>query len=229
MFKHSLALSAIVCLASSIASASTIVGPLPYTSVLDRPAGFFSIDAGELLCLEDFEGDAEPGYRVDIGERIGPKTISGDGIPVTDSVDGDDGAIDGDGVMGSSLFSEMRTLQVTFDTPSTAVGFALTDGDNDATKIIVEGFSETGELVCEHTFDSFFDDVFTGTTAEDRFIGLQAPEGISRLRISIDRGEGIEIDHLQFIKPVPEPSALAVACSAALGGLSLVRRRRRRR
>lgn len=232
MFKnYTLVALAILCVAS-ISNAATIVGPSPYLALSDTPAGVF--DSDHLLCVQDFEdadGPWEVGFSIDVGQRIGPKFTSGAGVPVTDSVDADDNAIDGDGTMGSSWFTSGSALNITFDVASPSAGFVFTDADKSATEVTIRAYSEAGTELISQTFAAdFLDDVFTGTTQEDRFFGVVGMNGetIKRISVSIDRGAGIEIDHVQFVKPevVPEPAAAALAI---LGMCSLLGLRRRRR
>ena len=78
--------------------AQTFIGPLPYLSKNDSPF-LASINAGTTL-LETFESGAlaTPGVTASTGSAIGPGGL-------TDSVDGDDGSIDGSGTNGHSFFS----------------------------------------------------------------------------------------------------------------------------
>lgn len=218
-----------VCCIAAVANAATIIGPSPYLALSDTPDGVFSSD--HLVCVQDFEdadGPWEVGFSIDFGQRIGPKFTSGQGVPVTDSVDADDNSIDGDGTMGSSWFSATRGLTITFDDPTPSAGFVFTDADTRATTVTVTAFAEDGSELVTQTFDSFFDDVFTGTTQEDRFFGVVGMNGetIKSLSVSIDQGRGIEIDHVQFAKPIPEPASMTLAM---LGLASVLRLRRRRR
>ncbi len=226
--KYSLLTAAFCCIAA-FANAATIVGPSPYLALTDTPEGVF--DSDHLLCVQDFEdadGPWEVGFSIDFGQRIGPKFTSGQGVPVTDSVDADDNSIDGDGTMGSSWFAATSGLTITFDEPTPSAGFVFTDADRRATTVTVTAYAEDGSELVTGTYDSFFDDVFTGTTQEDRFFGVVGMDGetIKRLSVRIDQGRGIEIDHVQFVKPVPEPATIALAFTAACGLLGLRRRRR---
>lgn len=232
MFKnYTLFALAIWCVAA-VANAATIIGPSPYLALSDTPDGVF--DSTHLVCAQDFEdadGPWEVGFTIDVGRRIGPKFTSGAGVPVTDSVDADDNAIDGDGTMGSSWFTSGSSLNITFDVASPSAGFVFTDADKRAEQITIRAYDEAGTELISQTFDAdFLDDVFTGTTQEDRFFGVvgMAGETIKRLNVSIDQGTGIEIDHVQFVKPevVPEPTAAALAVIGLCGMLRFRRRQR---
>ena len=222
---------AVCCLAVCQANAATIVGPTPYLATSDTPAGVF--DADHLLCIQDFEnadGPWETGFSIDVGQRIGPKFTSGAGVPVTDSVDADDNAIDGDGTMGSSWFTATSALNITFDEATTAASFVFTDADKSAQEVTITAYDANDAVLVSQSYESFFDDVFTGTTQEDRFFGIRAmgDELIKRIRVSLDQGRGLEIDHVQFAKAevVPEPAAAALALAGLCGLLGFRRRRR---
>ena len=213
---------------AAFANAATIVGPTPYLALSDTPDGVFSDN--HLVCVQDFEdadGPWEVGFSIDVGQRIGPKFTSGQGVPVTDSVDADDNSIDGDGTMGSSWFAATGELTITFDVPTPSAGFVFTDADKTANTVTITAYAEDGTELISQSFDAFFDDVFTGTTQEDRFFGVvgMAGEMIKTLNVAVDQGRGIEIDHVQFVKPIPEPATLGLISTGCLGLLQLRRRR----
>ena len=85
----------------------TFLGPTPYFSVADSP---FEMSAlGTTYFLEDFEDgdfDLPPGVRTYDDDVRAPR-------PTTDSVDGDDGVIDGSGTQGHSLRPPFVALQPT--------------------------------------------------------------------------------------------------------------------
>lgn len=233
MSKTHALVAAVICLLATQIQAATIIGPSPYLTLADAPVAFTSAGGGMPFMAQDFEspdGPWEMGFSINIGQRIGPKFTSGDGVPVTDSVDGDDSAIDGDGTMGSSWFIPTRSAEITFDDPVKAAGFVLTDADPNATLFTVTAFDESDNELVSQSFDAMFlDDVFTGTTGEDRFFGvvpMTAGEAIKKIRIEIDNGSGIEIDHVQKYSLVPEPSA---GLSMMLGMLGVIALRRRRK
>lgn len=229
--KRTLIALAICCIAAA-ANAATIIGPTPYLALSDTPDGVFAnTDMVTVQDFEDADGPWEVGFSIDVGQRIGPLFTSGQGVPVTDSVDADDNSIDGDGTMGASWFTATSALNITFDEPASSAGFVFTDGDQDANQITVTAFGVDGAELISQTFDSFLDDVFTGTTQEDRFFGVVSMnnELIQRIQVSIDQGRGIEIDHIQFTgaaEIVPEPASAGLAAIAFLSLMGLRRRRR---
>ena len=184
--------------------------PYHYLSKADSPF-LAEISAGSVY-LEDFEdGDFDtPGLT-----QSGSITTAGQFL--TDSVDGDDGVIDGSGLNGRDIFG-MGTLQ--FD-PNvlggypTRVGVVWTDGGQGATTTI-EAFDPFGVSFGAQTY-SFADNSITGETAEDCFVGVVHPGGISKLVISNAAG-GIELDHIQYgfdlrFAPTPIPTPIADAHS----------------
>ena len=205
------AASWMVAIGISQAALGATVGPSPYTGQADSPFNGVDFSAG-YFHLEDFE-DAllnVPGVTPSAGAPFAPGGI-------TDSVDEDDGAIDGSGTAGNSFFSGSGAtgISFTFDAAvlgslPTHAGVVWTDGsgtiqfeafDSEGASLGTIGpFSETGSP----------DDSFAGGTAEDRFFGFaDAADGISRIFISNTAG-GIEVDHLQFgsgtaVSPPPPP------------------------
>jgi len=171
----------------------TLLGPTPYLSQADSP---FALGTGT-FCLETFESGqlAVPG-------------VMGDGSPIgsggnTDSVDGDDGTIDGSGTNGHSYFSGAGATGITFTfDPNgplglpTSAGMVWTDGGGGAS-VTFEAFDQSGTSLGTLTPPVFADFSNTGQTAEDRFFGAVNPTGISAIKLS-NGGGGIEVDHLQF-------------------------------
>ena len=113
------AVFAVTVLPSTAAAATIFFGPTPYLSSADIPASFYQ--GGAPTGLENFEdGVLSFGITASIGLILGPGTL-------TDSVDADDGAIDGSGSAGSSFFAT-TSLTFTFPGLPTAVGLVWTDG-----------------------------------------------------------------------------------------------------
>ena len=144
-------LTALVAAAATTSSAAvTGIGPLPYLSAADSP---FVGNPTLVTVLEDFEdgllnvpgivNDPIPDVHLPPLPVDGRGIINGPGLQ-TDSVDGDDGAIDGSGTGGHSLRStalsdlvldgnDYVTLAFHFEPKSngqypTAFGFVWTDG-----------------------------------------------------------------------------------------------------
>jgi hypothetical protein len=183
-----------ILFASTLASAQTFLGPTPYLSQSDSPFAA-SITAGTTF-LETFESGAltTPGVAIAGGGVIGPSSI-------TDSVDADDGTIDGSGVQGHSLFQPAGSTGITFTFDAsvlghlpTQVGIVWTDG---AGSTLFEAFGPGGVPLGTIGPVAIADGTFSGTTAEDRFFGVINAGGISSIRISNTQG-GIEVDHLQY-------------------------------
>ena len=209
-------------------AATTHFGPSAYLQSGDTPAGFACAEC--VLSIEDFEDNSlDPFLTIDHGQILPPNFVSGMG-PSTDSVDGDDGAVDGSGLDGYSYFSgNRRDLTITFDSLVKSAGLVFTDGDNASTNIRLEAFDINGGSLGVIDAGDLADDSFNGQTAEDRFLGFQDMDGsISSIKISMDAGSGIEIDHIHWqdhASCVPEPTSAGLAM-VALIALFGVRRRR---
>ncbi len=138
---------------------------------------------------------------------ISTQVFSASGI---DSVDEDDGAIDGFGRTvngrGHSLYAD-RAVTFTFDVGvlgslPTHVGVVWTDGGF-FTLTRFEAWDADGRslgLISATVADGSN----SGTTAEDHFFGATHFGGISAMRIENVLG-GIELDHLQYGGPPPSP------------------------
>ena len=156
------------------------------------------------------------------------------GKPDHDSVDADDGAIDGSGLGGDTYFFVTGTTGITFSFNAgvlgalpTNVGIVWTDGLNSINfEAFDAGGASLGTLAGNHA-----DGSVVGQTAEDRFYGATYAGGISAIHISNSGGAiggGIEVDHLQYglIAQIPEPATLAIF-GLGLAGLGFLRRRRK--
>lgn len=184
-------------------AAATFFGPSPYTSLSDSP---FSGVTFTYFYLEDFEDGAlnTPGVSEDTGIPLGP------GVQ-TDSVDFDDGAIDGSGNGGASWFSSggTTTFRFTFDRRAsgglpthagivwTDVGEATTPGVAD---VIFEAFDSSGASLGTITGAQLGDGNPNGGTGEDRFFGVFNRRGISAIEIRVPSSVDWEVDHLQYGK-----------------------------
>jgi len=206
-------------------AAATLVGPTPYLSQADRP---FSPTG--TFYLEDFEDGvlSTPGVTPSTGAPFGPSGI-------TDSVDADDGTIDGSGTGGHSFFASPGSAGITFTFDPmvlgalpTAAGIVWTDGEGEIT---FEAFGALGASL--GTIGSVAaGSTISGETDEDRFFGVFEAGGISAIFISNTSG-GIEVDHLQYGGPLtvvgtPLPGSLLLvgAGLAAFGAARVARRKR---
>ena len=214
-------LIAVGFLASSVLGGSTS-GPTPYLSSNDSPFKSVDFSAG-YFHLEDFEDGLlnVPGVSASTGAPNGPSGI-------TDSVDADDGTIDGSGTAGHSFFSSPGSAGITFTFDKsllgnlpTHAGIVWTDG---AGTVTFDAFDENGKSLGKigpvGDPGVFPDNNITGETAEDRFFGAQNDGGISSIFISNSEG-GIEVDHLQYgavsdINPPPPPPPSGIPLPAAV-------------
>jgi hypothetical protein len=182
------------------------LGPLPYlcfdaatsTAVGDcgtAQSPFAGLAVLDYFHLENFEDDSfEPGWSIGgVQTRTGPSGI-------TDSVDEDDGTIDGSGTGGSSHF-EAAAFSVDFDAGAlgalpTHVGFVWTDG-GEAVTVTAEFFGPGHVSLGSIVAPGIGDASINGETDEDRFFGWIDSGGIESVSIS-HTGGGYEIDHLQY-------------------------------
>lgn len=199
---------------------ATYLGPTPYTSRTDSP--FDTMTFG--FCIENFENG-----KFDIPGASGNGTVIAP-MGLADSVDADDGAIDGSGNGGHSYFfgNGPAGIVVTFDEARThglptEVGIVWTDGGFQA-GVTFEAFGPDGESLLgpngpnDHADTSNF-----GETGEDRFYGATNTDGISEVVISNANG-GIEADHIQLDRCILCGDAnidLDIAASDALFALNV--------
>jgi ELWxxDGT repeat protein len=185
---------------------TTYYGPSPYLSAADSPFDFSQL--GTNFWLEDFEDGQlnTPGVSASFGAPRNPSSL-------TDSVDVDDGMIDGDGHLGHSFLVRPEAPGVTFTFDRQAlgglpsyVGLVVTGGDPAYPDNNVDFFDAGGNPIGTRT-DSFPKPI-SGVTSDDRFVGMFHAGGISAVRVSGPLGIGnsaFELDHLQYgvvVQPV---------------------------
>jgi hypothetical protein len=159
------------------------------------------------IYLENFEDHKldTPGVQVKaIGGKLSSSEWSGE---IIDSVDADDGRIDGpdqpckkpSGDCDSYWADGPSGITFSFDPVKlggypTHVGVVWTDG---AGTIIFEAFDASGVSLGKVRETGVPDGNAMGKTGEDRFFGVIFKKGISAIKISNGSG-GIEVDHLQY-------------------------------
>ena len=196
----------------------------PYLEAADSPFDLFG--KGSDFHLEDFDDG-----------RLNSLGLLGFGGEIrfpgsfTDSVDADDGFIDGFGNDGHNYWAFLDpqdgpVARFEFDPKvlgelPRSVGLVWTDGNFDAITIF-EAFGPKGESLGTMEFTLLDDGRGQGGTAEDRFMGVIFDGGISAIELRADIGR-IELDHVQYGNPVPAPGAVALLSLAGL-----FRRRTRR-
>jgi len=192
--------------------------------------------------LENFEDNTfTPGFTTTAGwYRVS-------GSQFIDSVDGDDGSINGNGNGGGSFYSGglNRTLTIGFDAGvlgslPTDAGFVWTDVGGVTTgtfgmgPLAVRFYDGSDNLLAAVSYNSIGDGLITGQTAEDRFFGFSWNVGISRIEVEMPTSGDWEIDHIQYgssavpSSAVPEPSTVGLGGAGVLLALALWRRSRRR-
>ncbi len=219
-----LSLMASILISTSISA--EYLGPTPYLSLdntsADTSISPFANTTFESFFLEDFEDGAlnTPGVTL---REFATTNIS---TAFSDSVDGDDGVIDGFATgQTMSLFSNFATSSFTFDFSASALGGVLpthagivwTDiGRNNGgtpfagdliDNTIFEAFDHLGNSLGVFGPFSFGDSSISRTTGEDRFLGVINLDGISAISISMPGKNNWEVDHLQYgIAPGPIPA-----------------------
>jgi hypothetical protein len=213
---------------SRVRAETIFYGPTPYLSAADSPFDLSGL--GSTFWLEDFE-DGElntPGVRH--ADEIAPLQIWGPDQG-NDSVDFDDGVLDGLGKLGRSVRSTIISctpefcsggVEFRFDPEilgglPTQVGIVWTDG-GPTDNVSFAAYSESGELLGSIVSPPFADMDLQGGTAEDRFFGAFSTTGISYIQLGAGPNSGrIEIDHLQYGNIVPEPATflLVTTCVVA--------------
>jgi hypothetical protein len=190
------------CVYDMATAAPVFLGPSPYLSSADSP---FSGETFSYFYLEDFETGSlhVPGISVTPGWSIGlPEALR-------DSVDADDGVIDGSGVAGHAFYSQGHSsLTIVFDAATlgnlpthagivwTDVGFA--DPVNGFGNLIFAAVDAFGNALGSIGPFTLGDGKFSGQTAEDRFFGVINPDGISSITVTSTNSSDWEIDHIQY-------------------------------
>ncbi|MDA7882034.1 hypothetical protein N9A94_06975 [Akkermansiaceae bacterium] len=169
-----------------------------------------------------------------ISNTPGTSLSIGGGGPNTDSVDGDDGIIDGFGrggqAMGESANRPTDDLGYSFHFNAallgglpTHAGIVWTDGSFSAptqVEFFGPGGISLGVIGPEHISDNSF----AGETGEDRFFGAINDAGIESFTIRSPGGaNNMSVDHFQ-LTIIPEPTLFGYGL--VLAGFALSRRSR---
>ena len=185
------------------------IDPIPYLRAVDSPflvanGGIFTLEEPDFF-LEDFEDGVlnTTGVTSSAGTVVGPSGFR-------DSVDGDDGVIDGSGTAGYAFYSggTGQSLTFTFDEVAlgglpTHAGIVWTDVGAAAPtsgfdQVSLEAFDAIGASLGVIGPEPVGDGQLNGETAEDRFFGLEYADGISAITISSLGSTDWEVDHLQY-------------------------------
>lgn len=175
------------------------VTPIGYKSFADSPLK--NVAFPSYFHLEDWEDSLvnTPGVTPSstaVGSSFGA---------LVDSVDGDDGAVDGkcakDGGICDSGFSGGGTIEFTFDAAAlgalpTHVGIAWTDG-SPGCDAVFDAYDATGTLIGTRTAAAVGDGTNTGSVDEDRFFAVVHTTGVKKIVVKSSSG-GVEVDHLQY-------------------------------
>jgi len=193
-----------------------------YSQASDSP--LYSLSGFQFEDFEDGQVNT-PGISLS-----GGGILAGSGPGLVDSVDGDDGTVDGGNSFGRSWYSAGNNfITVSFAPGAKSAGVVLTDvGFTDNLFCIgdytVSGYDGLGNLISTYT-DTFGDGAANGASAEDIFLGYSSALDVSKIVIGFNGSSDWELDHVQYAtQAVPEPmSMLALAAGAA----ALLRRRRK--
>ena len=218
--------------------ATTFLGPSEYLCFDSSKSGIdfsgdcsgkdspFAEESFNYFYLEDFED----GLVNTLGVSASSGVVTSPGS--SDSIDADDGTINGSGLPGRSYFGPLGGsvgFTFTFDAITlgslpTHAGIVWTDGAtfNDVT---FEAFDADNNSLGTIFAPNIGDGDINGGTAEDRFFGVTNTGGISAIRIVSPAalgasGAGIEVDHLQYgLITTPEPSTILSLLT--IGGVAL--------
>ena len=224
---HSVRTTLLVLLSLLLAGSAhaELLGPPPYLEFGDSP--FFGLPF-DYWYLEDFEEGSlnVPGVTSNIPRFTTPGST-------IDSVDSDDGSIDGFGTGGHSIFTnlEVSFLFFKFDalvlgTLPTHVGIVWTDVGPRSTSgkkpFAFEAFDPNGASLGVIGPTLLGDEFIEGQTAEDRFFGVIHAGGILKVVLSSTNDPNAntswEADHLQygaFAPPVAQCQEVVMATADA--------------
>jgi hypothetical protein len=173
---------------------ATMVGPTPYLQASDSP---WASTPFEMFVLEDFEDQTLPdGVMVTTF-----RWSSSFSLAIVDSVDGDDGDPTNGTCNPCEAMWSSAPITFTFDPAvlgglPTHVGLVMTDASSADLMVTLSATSACASLGDVSSSIAFGDGSIAGETAEDRFIGVESPAGITSVTVSAVGA--FEVDHLQF-------------------------------
>lgn len=236
LFYGFLGLSMLVCRNGTC----SILGPTAYVDF--TASSPFATVAFNQFYLENFEdGLNVPGVAASSGQTLNFGNLR-------DSVDADDGSVDGSGLVGFSWYVTTSTFSFTFDENvlgglPTHAGMVLTDigyvddGSIGKGMVVFEAFGPGNVSLGTIGPIDFGDGSADGGTKEDRFFGVFDVGGISRISFTLNSNDW-ELDHLQYgiaasidtTSPaqVPEVASLVVWLVGLCAGVLRSSRRDRR-
>ncbi|MCY3000593.1 MAG: hypothetical protein NTV21_02110 [Planctomycetota bacterium] len=200
------------------ATAQTMLGPTPYLQASDSPWNVTT----PAFALETFEDHLlnVPGVTAS-GGLVTSTQFSGS---IIDSVDADDGFVNGVCTGCDSYFLGSGPLTFTFSAAALGglpkkAGLVWTDGGGGCNATFT-AYDANGVLLGTLVAPLIGDASNTGTTAEDRFFGIEYAGGIAQIRILNSTG-GLEVDHLQYELPCGVGPA-SIYCTAKTNSLGCV-------
>jgi hypothetical protein len=180
-------------------------GPTPYVSFANST---FNVTNGDVyFYLETFED----GALNTLGATASPGWVVASPGTSTDSVDADDGGINGTGFGARSYYSSGQTnLTIVFNAGAlggklpTQAGIVWTDvgvvtsGSTGFGNVLFSARDANGTSLGTFVATGLGDGTGFSLTSEDRFFGITHPGGISSISITMTNSGDWEVDHLQY-------------------------------
>ena len=207
-------------------AAPQLIGPGPTAYLRFQDSPFFGLPFTNFT-LKDWENGVleVPGVQV---EATAYSLSSGFGPSLIDSVDADDGLINGASHNGADHYGNAvwsgDGFRFTFSRDAqgaypTHAGIVWTDGGNYIVRF--EAFDAHGISLGTVEGDHYSENIGnTGDSTEDRLYGAIYAGGISAIRIWHPEGGAVEVDHLQFGRGPVAPGGAPFAYAANAGWLN---------